>query len=58
MIDICIVSADLFTDVLDVRGRRGTELSTDLNLRTSRWNGHCSDQRSLLQLLNAVDNSG
>jgi len=29
MIDFCIVLPDLFSDVLDIRVRRGTELSTD-----------------------------
>jgi len=82
----------LFSDVLDVRVRRGFELSTDhhlvicslriskpvpsrksrklhpvwqqssgnfqMNLRTSRRNGDYSEQRSFLQLLNAVGKSG
>ena len=32
LIDFCIVSADLFSDVLDVRVKRGAELSTDHHL--------------------------
>ena len=35
LIDFCIVSADLFSDVLDVRVNRGAELSTDHQLKTS-----------------------
>ena len=31
-IDFCIVSSDLFSDVLDVRVKRGAELSTDHHL--------------------------
>ena len=30
LMDFCIVLSDLFSDVLDVRVKRGTELSTDL----------------------------
>ena len=32
LIDFCIVSSDLFSDVLDVRVKRGAELSTDHHL--------------------------
>ena len=32
LIDFCIVSSDLFCDVLDVRVKRGAELSTDQHL--------------------------
>ena len=32
LIDFCIVSSDLFSDVLDVRAKRGAELSTDHHL--------------------------
>ena len=32
LIDFCIVSEDLFSDVLDVRAKRGAELSTDHHL--------------------------
>jgi len=32
MMDFCIVSADLFSNVLDVRVKRGAELSTDHHL--------------------------
>ena len=32
LIDFCIVSSDLFSDVLDVRVERGAELSTDHHL--------------------------
>ena len=32
LIDFCIVSPDLFLEVLDVRLKRGAELSTDYNL--------------------------
>jgi len=32
MTDICIVSSDLFSDVLDFRMKRGAEFSTDYRL--------------------------
>ena len=32
LIDFCVVSSDLFSDVLDVRVKRGAELSTDHHL--------------------------
>ena len=32
LIDFCIVSSDLFSDVLDIRVKRGSELSTDHHL--------------------------
>ena len=32
LIDFCIVSSDLFSEVLDVRVKRGAELSTDHQL--------------------------
>ena len=32
LIDFCIVSSDLFSEVLDVRVKRGAELSTDHHL--------------------------
>ena len=32
LIDFCIISSDLFSDVLDVRVKRGAELSTDQHL--------------------------
>ena len=32
LIDFCIVSTDLFSNVLDVRVKRGAELSTDHHL--------------------------
>ena len=32
LIDFCIVSSDLFSDVLDIRVKRGAELSTDHHL--------------------------
>ena len=32
LIDFCIVSSDLFSDVLDVQVKRGAELSTDHHL--------------------------
>ena len=32
MIDFCIVSSDLFSDVLDVQVKRGAELSADHHL--------------------------
>ena len=32
LIDFCVVSSDLFADMLDVRVKRGAELSTDYHL--------------------------
>ena len=32
LIDFCVVSSDLFSDVLDVRVKRGAKLSTDHHL--------------------------
>ena len=36
LIDFCIVSSDLFSDVLDVRVKRGAEMSTDHHLVVSK----------------------
>ena len=57
LIDFCIVSSDLFSDVLDVRVKRGAELSTDhhlvvCSLRLSKpWPNKRSNWSSVIYLI-------
>ena len=58
LIDFCIVSSDLFSDVLDVRVKRGAELSTDhhlvvCSLRLSKpWPNKRSNRSSVTYRIN------